>query len=193
MCLNLPKDRARPERYWIVLIAMHSGMRLDEICQLYVEDVQQVADIWCFNVNDNRDKKLKTISSKRVIPIHPILQRLGFLDYVEQMKQSEFPRLWMNLNWREADGYSNAVGKWFQRFNREYVTMDKAKVFHSFRHTVADTLKQTGVQEVVIAEVMGHANDSMTTGRYGKRYQPKVLLDAMMKLDYGISIPAWNV
>ena len=79
-----------------------------------------------------------------------------------------------------------------QRFNREHVTTDKAKVFHSLRHTVADTLKQAGVQEVVISEIMGHANDSMTMSRYGKRYQPKVLLDALMHLDYGIEIPMWN-
>ena len=30
-------------------------------------------------------------------------------------------------------------------------------------------------------------NDSMTMGRYGKRYQPKVLLEALMKLDYKIT------
>jgi hypothetical protein len=28
----------------------------------------------------------------------------------------------------------------------------------------------------------------MTMGRYGKRYQPKVLLEALLKLDYGIAI-----
>ncbi|NVN93056.1 MAG: tyrosine-type recombinase/integrase [Desulfuromonadales bacterium] len=78
-------------------------------------------------------------------------------------------------------------------FNREYVTADKAKVFHSLRHNETETLKQAGTQEVVIAEIMGHANDSMTMSRYGKRYQPKVLLDALGHLNYGIEIPAWKV
>jgi len=41
---------------------------------------------------------------------------------------------------------------------------------------------------VVISEIMGHANDSMTMSRYGKRYQPRVLLEAMIYLDYGIEI-----
>jgi hypothetical protein len=49
-------------------------------------------------------------------------------------------------------------------------------------------LKQAGIQEVVIFEIMGHANDSMTMSRYGNRYQPKVLLESMMKLDYGIDV-----
>lgn len=34
-----------------------------------------------------------------------------------------------------------------------------------------------------------HAQDSITMGRYGKRYQPRVLLDSLGKLDYGLLIP----
>ncbi|HJW28703.1 MAG TPA: site-specific integrase [Saprospiraceae bacterium] len=182
----------QPERYWIPMIGMYSGMRLDEICQLYADDIREVDGVWCIDVNDRLDKKLKNVASRRIIPLHPTLLRMGFLIHVEQMKQAQLPRLWMNLSWREADGYGSAYGKWFQRFNREHVTTDRAKVFHSFRHTVADTLKQAGVQEVVISEIMGHANDSMTTGRYGKRYQPKVLLEALALLDYGVDIPDWG-
>lgn len=184
--LHLPFDQGKLERYWIPLIAMYSGLRLDEICQMYIEDVQRVDDIWCFSVNNDKDKKLKTLSSKRVIPIHPKLINIGFIEYVEGLKKSGVPRLWMNLSRRDADGYGNAFGKWFQRFNRKHITEDKAKVFHSFRHVVADTLKQAGVLEIIISELLGHANDSLTMSRYGKRYQPKVLLEALMHLDYGI-------
>ncbi|NVN91912.1 MAG: site-specific integrase [Desulfuromonadales bacterium] len=186
---NLPRIKDKPERLWIPMIAMYSGMRLDEICQLYVEDIQQLDGVWCINVNDEIDKKVKTLSGKRVIPVHPVLLSIGIIEYVEETKECRCPRLWMNLNRRQADGYSNAFGKWFQRFNREHVTKDLQKTFHSFRHTVADTLKQAGLQEVVIAEIMGHSNSgSMTMGRYGKRYQPRVLLEAVKKLDYGISM-----
>lgn len=188
---NLPREQARPERFWIPMIAMYSGMRLDEICQLYVEDVQQVDEVWCFSINAEKDKKLKNPASKRVVPIHPVLMSAGLLRYVDKVKSSGDPRLWMNLSWRKADGYGNAVGNWYRRFNREYVSKDEGKVFHSFRHTVTDTLKQIGVAETVIAEIVGHSTSgSMTMGRYGKRYQPKVLLEALVKLDYGITIPA---
>jgi integrase len=188
---NLPRDTGKPERYWIPLIAMYSGLRLDEIWQLYVDDVQLVDGVWSISVNDEKDKKVKSESSKRIVAIHPRLISIGFIDYVEKQKISEVPRLWINLQWRKADGYSNAFGKWYQRFNRENVTDDPQKTFHSFRHLVANTLKQAGIQENVIAEIMGHANNSMTMGRYGKRYQPKVLLDALLKLEYNVSIPNW--
>ena len=190
---KLPHEHERPERFWIPMIAMYSGMRLDEICQLYVEDVQQVDGVWCFNVNDEKDKKLKNPASKRVVPIHPQLISCGLINYVENMQKSGVPRLWMSLTWRKADGYGNAFGNWYRRFNRENITQDESKVFHSFRHTVTDALKQIGVQETLISELVGHSTSgSMTMGRYGKRYQPKVLLEALVKLDYGVDIPKWS-
>lgn len=47
-------------------------------------------------------------------------------------------------------------------------------------------LKQKGVPEGVIAEILGHANQSIATGRYGKRFRPRVLLEALEKLSYCI-------
>jgi integrase len=91
----------------------------------------------------------------------------------------------MNLN-RKRDGYGHDFSKWYQRHNRKHVTQDPKKVFHSFRHLVADTLKQKGVAEGIIAEILGHANHSITTGRYGKRYRPSVLLEALEQLNYGV-------
>jgi len=38
------------------------------------------------------------------------------------------------------------------------------------------------------AEILGHANKSETSGRYGKKYEPKVLLEALIKLDYGSQV-----
>lgn len=59
-----------------------------------------------------------------------------------------------------------AISKWYQRYNRHYVTNDPKKEFHSMRHLVTDTLKQAGVIETVIAELVGHSNSgSMTMGR----------------------------
>lgn len=186
---HLLLDEGKPERYWLPLIAMLSGLRLDEACQLYTDDVKDIGGVWCFDVNDEGDKKLKNVSSARIVPIHPSLIGLGFLDYVERGRAGGRPRLWMNLQRREADGYGSAYGKVFQRFNRKHITTDTQKTFHSFRHAFADTLKQLGEQESLIAELMGHANGSITTGRYGKRYQPQILLEAIRKLEFGITIP----
>lgn len=186
---SLPADSSTPERYWIPLIGLYSGMRLNEICQLYVSDIIKFDGLWCFSINGEKDKRVKNDASERVIPIHPTLLNLGLLEYVEQLRANSVPRLWMNLTYCNINGYSNSFGKWYQRFNRHNVTDNNKKVFHSMRHTVANSLKQAGEIETVIAELVGHSNGgSMTMGRYGKRYQPKVLLEALKKLDYGINL-----
>jgi len=175
-----------PERYWVSLIGMYQGMRLNEICQLYSEDIQKVDGLWCISVNsETADKEIKNSASQRVIPIHPELIKAGFLKYVEQSR-GVHERLWPALA-KRRDGYAHDFGKWFQKLNRTRITEEPRKVFHSLRHSFIDTLKQAGVPEALISEMVGHSNEkSMTMGRYGKRYQPRVLLEAMMHLDYGI-------
>ncbi|WP_136525740.1 site-specific integrase [Geomonas ferrireducens] len=189
---NLPRDKETPERYWIPLIGLYSGMRLNEICQLHIEDVVSIDGHWCWSINEGGDKRLKNAASVRMIPIHPKLVELGLIDYYDNMRDTGCPRLWMNLVHIDLHGYTNSIGKWYQRFNREYVTDDPKRVFHSMRHTVADMLKQKGVSEAVIAEILGHAHKSITSSRYGKRYQPKVLLEALKLIDYGIEIRPWK-
>lgn len=182
-------DAKHPERYWIPLIAMFSGMRINEICQLYTEDIKEMNGCWCIDINENTpDKKLKNKFSRRIIPVHPTLIGMGFLKYVESLRHLGIPRLWMALKWREADGYYNAFGKWAQRFNKEHITKDPGKVMYSLRHSFANTLKQQGAQESIIAELMGHSNPSITIGRYGKRYEMEKLFEAIKMLDYGIVI-----
>jgi integrase len=179
----LPSPTDKPERYWIPMIGMYSGMRLGEICGLHVSDVKQFDGVWCFDVNEEDDKRLKTVSSTRLVPIHPKLIELGLLHLVEDLRGNRSLRLWPNLIRRDIDGYCAAIGNWYGRFNRKHITDDPQKCFHSLRHTFADTLKQQGAQESLIAELMGHANGNITTGRYGKKYRTEVLLQVVSKID----------
>ena len=59
------------------ILGMYSGLRLSEKCQLNVEDVKKVYGVLCFDVNDEKDK-MKTKSSPRIVPVHPVLIKLGF-------------------------------------------------------------------------------------------------------------------
>ena len=177
----------RPERQWIPLISLYSGMRQNEICQLYCDDIREEDGIWCFDVNNKADKHLKTDAGDRIIPIHPQLLDLGFLNYAAALRAAGEERLWPNLV-RRRDGYGQDFSRWFGRFKNLNITDDRKKVFHSLRHNVADALKQAGVQEAAIAEILGHENQSITTGRYGKRLRPKPLLKALKNLDYGLDL-----
>lgn len=179
----------RQERFWIPLIGLHTGMRLNEICQLHVVDIQEVGSVWCFDVNEEgEDKRLKTKAGNRCVPIHPTLIEVGLLGYWQRAKDRGEERLWPGLK-HSRDGYGQDFSKRFGAFNRQYVTKDRKKVFHSFRHTLADTLKQQGCEESLICQILGHeyaGSESMI--RYGKEYSPTVLLATIKKLDFGLDV-----
>jgi integrase len=175
----------RPERFWIPLIGLFTGARLNEICSLYLSDIIKSGDIPCFDFKeDTEDKSLKNENSRRVVPIHPVLIEMGFLDYVDSLRKEGKERVFSNLTHTKDNGYAGAFGKWFGRHNRDYITKDKAKVFHSFRNTVEDALKQQGVDHKLMEEITGHEDQSMSSGYYANPYQAKLLLEALLKLDY---------
>ncbi len=79
--------------------------------------------------------------------------------------------------------------KWFGTFKKKCGLDDRLLVFHSFRHTLTDNLKQQLINETLIDELTGHALQGETMGRYGKRYSVRVLYDeAVLKLDYGVDL-----
>ncbi len=87
-------------RYWIPLIGLFTGCRMSEICQIHVRDERD--GIWCFNISvedgdANNKKRLKNKPSSRVVPIHPVLLELDFLQYVDSMISKDVKRLFPNL------------------------------------------------------------------------------------------------
>ena len=55
---------------------------------------------------------------------------------------------------------------------------DPKKTFHSFRHTVTDTLWKAMVQESIIEELTGRAGKTQTSRRYLTRSLPCLFLNA---------------
>lgn len=173
----------RPECFFLPLLALYTGARLNELAQLYIDDIQEIEGIYCININDNSDKVLKNPGSRRIVPIHPLIINIGFADYVAAIRKLNYPRLWMNLSHRE-DSYGKKFSAFYQRLNRKHVTDNPRKVFHSFRHGFANALKQNAVRSEVIAELLGHAHGSITLDRYGKPLGVKMLYDAVKTIRF---------
>ncbi|MFX8680909.1 hypothetical protein ABTM69_19875, partial [Acinetobacter baumannii] len=77
-----------------------------------------------FDINDESGKKLKTKSSKRQVPLHPILNDIGFEEYVAARKVEtldELALLFPGLEPRgkKAQRWAGAWSKWFNRWRRE--------------------------------------------------------------------------
>jgi hypothetical protein len=76
-----------PWRMFIAMIGRYHGLRSNEACQLYSDDIEQVNSVWCFNIRATReDQSLKTEASQRLVPIHSKLLGAGFLDFVASRK-----------------------------------------------------------------------------------------------------------
>ena len=128
---------------------------------------------------------LKSVS-ERVIPIHLKLIELGFLNFVKEQKKKNSQRLFSHLK-LGSDGYIKNVSRFFNvKWLPEVGVKTSKKSFHSLRHTFANELKQAGVNEQVASELLGHASQSITYGRYGKESRIEILLKEISKIQIKI-------
>lgn len=184
---ELPQDPTEePHLYWIPRILAYSGMRLAECAKLRKEDVRQERGVWVFDINEQGEgKKLKTSASARLVPVHPRLVELGLLKWVQRAPAGF---LW-DAKWRTTDnperGDIDALSKLLARRLRSAGIEDKKKTgAHSFRHTVATRLKAESIPDYQIADLVGHEDDSMTTGRYGKATDVRQLESVVRRLQF---------
>lgn len=54
-------------QYWLPLLALFTGARLEELCQLHIDDIRTEDGVPVVDINDQGKKHLKTKASKRLI------------------------------------------------------------------------------------------------------------------------------
>ncbi|MGA9851660.1 MAG: site-specific integrase [Gammaproteobacteria bacterium] len=175
-----------PHYYWLPLLGLHTGARLNELCQLQLSDVRQEDGVWVFDINGmGPGKHLKSKAARRLIPVHPKLLELGFLRFVEQLRAQGKTQLFPELRARR-DGAGQSASLWFGRYRKSlgFYKQTPKKDFHSFRTTLINTLKQKGLSQPEVAALVGHSMDSITFDRYGKPYNPMLLLEVLKKVDF---------
>jgi integrase len=171
--------RKHPWRYWLPLLGRTTGARLEELCQLRVDDFIPEQGIQCIRIDDSQDgQKLKNASSRRVLPIHPALVKLGLLLHVESVRATGADRLFPELE-AVRGKLGHAPSKWFGRYKIKQGITDPKKTFHSFRHTLIDELRDSGVQDSLIKRIVGHEDSSVTFGIYGSRTPLRAMVEAL--------------
>lgn len=194
----------RPFHYWLPLLALYVGGRINELCQLYLADIRVdkngVAYI-DFNLDApdkmmdeealaGGDKSLKTVNAIRQVPLHPRLIELGLLEYVDALKAAGYDRLFPELKHNKIKGYRAAASKWF---NENYFgkvlgfTRDGKKTFHSLRHTFINAVDKYETNERTIAQLVGHVRGSTTAmTTYRKDADVGEQLDVISQLCYNL-------
>jgi len=154
-------------QFWLPLLALYTGARLEELCQLYIADIKLYSKIPYFNIDDkHQEQHLKNNSSRRAIPIHPDLIELGFIQFVKQKIEHGEQKLFGYLV-PQRQKYGHKPSQWFSKYKRRCGIDDNKKVFHSFRHTMVDSLKKIRAQDYEIKSLLGHQSGSVTHDIYG--------------------------
>ena len=177
---QLPKDKKAGglAAYWIPLLALYTGARCSELCQLRVQDIDTTGHVPLIKISDQGDgQRVKTTASVRAIPIHSELTRLGFLDYVRTQKST---MLWPDLPLRE-DKAGSFFSQWFGNLRRS-LGVPKELVFHSFRHTVRSSLTRSNVPEPIIDRLLGHESRGSIGARVYTHPQLEQLAQAIETL-----------
>lgn len=170
---------------WLPLMALFTGARVEELGQLLVSDVRQDGAIWYLDINTRDEgKRLKNRSSHRLVPIHPELERAGFLEYVAlRRKQGNGARLFPELRPDKHGHLTNNWSKWWGRYAREQGITDKRKVFHSFRHTFKTACRAAGIPKEIHDRLTGHTSGDVGD-EYGDKHPVAVLAHQMRKIKY---------
>jgi integrase len=169
-------------KFWVPLISLCSGARLEEIGQLLVSDIMkdEEYDFWYMDINDKDGKSVKNKSSIRLIPIHQKIIDLGFLEFV-----GESGRVFQELKRNKQDKLTAGLSKWFGGYKKRKGITSKQKTFHSFRHLFKDIVRSQIANEELSDAITGHSNPSI--GRqYGLGFRLSVLNDQMQTLKFNI-------
>jgi integrase len=175
--------RKHPWRYWLPLLGRTTGARLEELCQLRVDDFIEQQGLQCIRIDDSREgQTLKNSSSRRILPLHPALIELGLLKNVAAVRSTGADRLFPELE-AVRGKLGHAPSKWFGRYKTKQGITDPRKTFHSFRHTLIDDLRDAGVQDSLIKRIAGHEDAAVTFSIYGSRSPLKAMAEALQQIE----------
>lgn len=183
---HFPGDqRASGWRRWIPLVAMFTGARIGEVAQLRIGDIRQEHGVWFVHIRHDKGAGLATKSGEsRPAAVHAALEAIGFLEFHAQQVERACGRLdaalFPELTPNARGQISGTPSRWW----RDYLTAIGVKDpsveggdgfgSHSFRHTLADRLREEAeLLDTEIAVCLGHSIKTTTSG-YGRLTQGTV-------------------
>ncbi|MEP5759582.1 MAG: site-specific integrase [Litoreibacter sp.] len=181
MEVRIPPDKVRTRHlqngiYWCPLIGAYTGARREEIAGLTPSDIVEVEGIWCFSIEDSELRRIKNLSSRRMIPIHSHLIDLGFIDHVRKAKNTNQNSLFPELYEVGNNAYGRKVGRRMRQIIDQELGIDGADLsFHNLRHYVQNQLDNSGVEDKLVRDIIGHEGQDI----HEKVYQKSAPLPAL--------------
>ena len=191
----------KDHRFWLPLIGVFTGARLDEIGSARVQDVRMeegIAFIQIVEFIRPNNKTLRTLKSgARKVPLHAVILEAAFIDYRDRLQTKGEHYLFPLLN-HDANDPTGSFGSWFGRhchaLNKSLKgeagtgVDDPRKDFHSFRHTFKRACRCAGIPKNVFDALMGHSHADVSDGygvdEEGTTFDLLTLNEAMQKVRY---------
>lgn len=167
-----PKAQFGKAWYWLPLLLYYTGARREELAQLKPSEVFCESGVWCLSIlatgdDDGGKRGVKTLGSRRVVPLHPDLLERGFLQYVDSVP-ADGP-LFPSLTPDPLGYFGTNFGKRWAVYLRTTVKLDSpASPVHGFRHTFKTMARQVAIPEDVHDAITGHARGSGIARDYGE-------------------------
>ncbi|MEQ7156550.1 site-specific integrase [Brevundimonas aurifodinae] len=181
-------SRPKRGRYWVPLLALFQGLRMNEACQLFTDDVFSDDGVMVLRVASNASRGQQTKKNDvRLVPLHPTLVALGFASG-SPMEATAVP-MFPELTRDKHGSATNAFSKWFARLQRELGITRKGVVFHSLRHNFADAMRRADISPERSDALGGWATPSSARRGYGHGLRPADLASDIAKVEYpGLNI-----
>lgn len=175
--------------FWAPLIARHQGMRMEEILQLGPEDFGSDKGVPYLRIRHNIINGVKTLSSARILPIHPQLIELGLMKLVALRKKEKHIRLFPELNrGKQKDSFSANFSKKFAYYRRTNDCYWPGLDFHSLRTTFHHDLLGDDKSDAIRCRLMGHTYTDEGDRSYGQSLGIETLANRMKSVVVDISM-----
>lgn len=184
----LHHQRNNDAAFWIPMLSLWTGARLNELCQLHVSDIQTHNNIHSMAIMSDEKRRLKTVNSERVIPLHPQLIRLGFMEYVAAVRKAGSVKLFPTLKPGSKGSLSDKFSKDFARYLQKIGVKHSKNCFHSFRHNFRDALREAGIEREIVQALGGWKDKTAgVEDNYGRGHAMQRLSDAVCKICYKLT------
>lgn len=152
---------------WLVVLALYTGARSNELAGLEVIDVGPTDDgLNVIDINGlGEGKSVKTDASRRKVPVHPDLIALGLFDRLAARRDAGEGRLFPG-NLLTQNGPAASSQKAFLTALKAWGIAPRGKGrmgLHSFRATVIQRMTDKGVSQGWRERFVGHENSERTS------------------------------
>lgn len=174
--------------FWLPLLGLYTGCRVNEGAQLFTEDVAELDGIPYLVIKpDSATGRSVKDGKRRRVPIHPDLVSMGFMEYAAKMKLQGNTQLFPELRATRSQG---KLGDKWRSWWSDYVRKDLGitripQPFHAFRHTFIEQGRDSKMDPELRRIIEGHTPNTVEFKSYGgNQYPLEPLYEEIVKLKF---------